>query len=431
MARVTLNARTIAKLRQDQGVSQAQLAAAAGVTPRTVSSALGGRPISGQTAQAIASALAVSPEAIVDAVLPDEVRSGDASRRTTATRADLEEKLSQGHRASVSCFAYLAGDWSILETKKAFVLPIDARVHVSVSVDDDTTMTLAEVYAWCAPDTWLLDESASEFVSRLLKKILADPKTHDVYDDLPRAAQVVIASEIPRNVSLYEEGALAMALALAMTSHTDTPRRDSDVYAARVAQSLLGGWYPDVSPAALLANRSDPVENSNQVIWIEDPDLENERAGILSAKAGWKTEFRDLPQLSVWWDGSAAAPVPRSNSVGERLDSLRTPLLFVIDEMQKAMSLNGEAREEQLGYLMQMHHQILAYGGFVDRDAHELVTRVNGLTDYVRGAKLAGSRGRGAIVVLAKRGVRSSDLTKVLKGLGLKPLEEFRSKLLL
>jgi transcriptional regulator with XRE-family HTH domain len=423
-----LDGKKIAKLRQGKGVSQAQLAEAAGITARTVSSALGGRPIFAQTARAIADALGVTPETISVAGTPPSTKtSEDAPGRISVNAVELETKLSRGRRASVSCFAYLAGDWSILETQKAFVLPIDARVHVSVV--EDSPMSV-EVFAWCAPETWLLDESASEFVNRLLKKILADRDTRLMYRDLPTSARVVIASETPRNVSVYEEGALAMALAMAMTSPVDASSRASAAYPARVAEILHRGWYPDVSPASLLANINDPVDNSNQVVWIHDPDLKAERAGIKRpTRDNWTFVDRDLPQLSVWWDGTAAAPVPRSNAVSKRLASLSGPLDFVIGEMENAMALDGEAREEQLGNLMQMHHQLLAYAGFVDRDAHELVTKVNGLTEFVRGAKLAGSRGRGAIVVLAKRGIRSSDLMKVLRGLGLKPLEEYRSKL--
>lgn len=452
MASPRIDGVTLRRLRMTSGLTQEQLADRAHVSVRTILNAQAGREISLSSAEAIARALNVRPDelfAAADVRARRDPADGNDDG-VSVDRAGIDRLLSAGKRSSASCSAYLAGDLSVLVTKMAYAIPVDAKVHVSIR-DDEVTSVRA--FFPCARDRWKVDPDVSPFVTRLVSKLLADEATRKHFPKLKTALRVTLAFEVPADVSLYEENAVAWAFATAILDDDEegtAKEREFDV--ARLAAAFVAGWYPDVAYGSLLASSHDPAEYDNRVLFfdrtaeprhvdllklyegefdVKDEDGDYQR-NIYPPAPFWTVEDRyfSVSQLSVWWDGKPAIS-SRSRSRGAPISELRSlPMRAVVDRMCQSIDVRGEGGEEQFGMLMQVHHLLLASAGFVDRDTSALIARINGLSDVVLGAKLAGGRGRGAIVVLSRRGVRADELKEKMNGLGagLRALEDFRSR---
>ena len=427
-------AKLLSLLKAEKGLTWERIAEErGGPSVRTMKYALKGKLVKRSTLDALANAFNVEPEELT---VPDR-----RVRTVSLSTEEVVAKLRDGGYGSSACCAFVAGDFSVLTTKRAFVLPVGAKVHVSVQAAKNDTA--ADAYFPKAGGGWIQDAVVSSFIARRLERALDATTFRTWFNWCPPALHVTVVSEIPAGFALYEESALALAIARALGRMYERPAAADALEQLSLAAALLTGFYADVSWATLIACNEDP-ESLDDVLFfdrrrskVDLVKLFNGDHTQLAANTRPKNKFWDVEKLdldvgmlSIWWGEAFRMQVQQRARFRRKFDTFNcAPLSFVLDQMQAAMASSGdEDFYRKLGWLMQLHQLILATGGFVDREPQEAIARVNGLPG-VLGAKLACGRGNGALIVLADDGIDRDALAASMLPLGLKPLQDFRSEL--
>ena len=176
----------------------------------------------------------------------------------------IEERLARGRYGRAAFCAYLAGDFSVLLTKRAFAVPVNAFVHASVEPAHDIDVRM---YYHCidAPGNWQFDEEYSSVIKERLAEAL---RTASTRSGLPRAFSLVLVSELPKGAALYEESAIALAVARAISRHAGSGKPDN-FQTLKLAAHFLRQWYTDVSWGTLSICSYDPGKLDRQLLYFD------------------------------------------------------------------------------------------------------------------------------------------------------------------
>ncbi len=388
-------------------------------------------------------------ERILRVVAPDRPRPNAGELNGRLDYDDVAAMLMRGERYGKAAYcAYLAGDFSVLLTKLAIAYPAHAFIHACV---EEAPVTDVRVYYRCGENLWERHEETSRTVTRRLRQGLLAAHEHFA---CAKSFRIAIVSELQRGAALYEEGALVVAIAAAVSTHPSAHEPD-DFQTLKLAATFLREWYTDASWGTLSASSHDPAGLDNDVLVFDrngdgvelfeiykhqlglpsasDVDLEVElKANFYPEEKFWKTKkrFFDVSQLEIWWNGIETTVDERT--VREWLGRFEAlPFKNLLSQMIKTLERKSgdEDWERKLALLMQSHQLMLASVNLVGTDAQKLIAKVNGLSEYVLGAKLASGRIRGAFVVLVERGISHTKFEAEMKKLGLKPLSEYRSEI--
>jgi len=394
----------------------------------TVSRALHGGDVTWQTLNGIARALGQDANSLI---APGHEPTNACSSE------DLRERLRAGSWGQAPCCAYLSGDVSVLTTKRAYIVPVDATIFVSVR---EAARTSVDLY-FPHTDGWALDEKLGRSIADGLRVHFAQPLFQSHFPWCPTSLALTIVSEVPDGVGLYEESALALALSTAIRKYCSRESDPGDWETLRLAAALLSARYTDISWATLIA-ANHGRERLDQVLFFDrqhdggidllklyrrianGDDLER---NLYPTNPFWTAEpvQFDYHNLTFWWSEKLKASVESRGPFSlERL-----PMDYVANEMEDAFSDGGgEDFYQRFGRLMQVH-QILLYSARAVRGvAQHLVSRANGFPG-VLGAKLACGRGSGALVILADSSFSPTNLRHYMQREGLKPLDAFRRRL--
>jgi mevalonate kinase/DNA-binding XRE family transcriptional regulator len=436
---VEINGPKLRSLREGKDWSQERLAKESRVGKRTIQKAEQGAEIKLVNAELIREALGLG---VVDEIIvkkPERKKPAGASRKfdLAALRADRTH-------GSAKCCAFVAGDFSVLVDKRAVAFTVEPRMHVFVSPAETTT---AEI--WVPGDgTWTLDapekHSTQQWVQRLSTR-LTSPAFRHWFDWCPKALKIAVVSELPADVALYEETAIAVAMARALEDLHGQNGRGELLPRRRLAAALLSTWYADVSWATVVActeeyddglvafdRRNDGNIGLVDLYMGVEKGIKNDwERNVYPKEPFWESERMEfkLKRLSVWWGETMTEDV----SAGVRFhdatfDRLRAG--YVLDGFEAVNDGGGEEMFRKVGLLMQLHHLELDSAGLVNRAAFDVIKKINALPG-VLGAKLACARGSGAVVVLTdKNDVKTSEqVEEKLRRLKLSPLEELRFEL--
>jgi mevalonate kinase len=357
----------------------------------------------------------------------------------------IRAKLRAGRFGSANGCAFLAGDFSVLTTKRAFLFPVDARMHVSLNPrPPDPNDFRVTMYYPKGRALWAADVDAGRHTAENLRKALSRTIAAERYPHLA-GIDATVVSELPPHFAVYEETAIALALARAIMG---TDRAKSPIHAfetLRLAALLLTGWYDDVTWATLVASSLDPHKFEGVVSFDRRNDGGIDLVGLYESSASedgapaadferniypdaqfWKERKGfsfDRNMVSIWWhdDKLVAKLEARERFQGYKLREVDVE--YVIDRMEAALKHFNEDKYRKIGLLMQLHQLELDAAQLVDREPQELINDVNDLPD-VRGAKLACWRGTGAIVVLMDPASDQKRGHTDLKKLGLRHLDE-------
>ncbi|GEM_PF-4574860 len=419
-----LNQDLLGELRVELDLTMKGLEAPTGLSARTLTTAFNGGDISLKTARAIAAAL--------KRPLSEIVEPGDAN--TTYTPEQLRKELLGGGYGRAHCSAYLIGDFSVLTTKRAYVVPVDAYVHAGVRTSAKTRVKLF------VPDEgyWVASARADD-VEDGLTRHLVDPLFRKHYPWCPKSLDVTVVAEITTGFGLHEECALALALAEAIRRHQERP--DDPQETLLLAGALLSRRYIDISWATLVGSQraADRFEvlsfnrlYDNDInltsLYKHEPIGDDLERNVYPKQPFWNvTEPRfELNDLSFWWSPT----VLRDDRDAQRipLESLRSPMQYVIDRIDQTFQAGGADLYRRFGVLMQLHQLLLASANAVRPNVQQLLTRIDDFPG-VLGAKLACGRESGAIVLLSDHSFDARKFERYMKRYDLHPLEDYRLQL--
>lgn len=425
-AKVRLNSEFMMRLREKHEFKMASLHVTTGIGLRTLGDAVAGRPTTLRTAQAIADA--------VDRPLRDLLERGyDVDEYTAET---LRNRLREGSYGSANCSAYLIGDYSVLLTKRAYMLPIAAKIHVCV---EENTRTVVDLYV-ASGDHWVRDAELGGYVENGLRLHLTNKLLLHHFPWCPIALRIGIVSEVPAGFGIHEECALALALSEAIRRHCGRPEDPEGLETLLFAGALLSARYVDISWATLVASQhgTEPAEvwsfNRNNDGGIDLLDLyeSNQRGAdmepnVYPGRALWNVVSQpqfDVNRVTVWWNEETLR-APQTSS-GRHLIR-KVPMSFVIDQIDAA-AYDGAHFPQRFGMLMRMHQLMLASVDAVRPEVQSLIARISGLPG-VLGAKLAAGRERGAIIVFGDHRFNAHEFQRRMKADRLRPLEDYLLRL--
>jgi hypothetical protein len=422
--KLKLKATYLRQILRDRGIKMNTLAQEAGVGLGTLSKAFSGNDVSEATVQALQVSLDLK---LVDMLEPGPVHA-------TYSAGQLREKLLSGSYGRAPCSAFLAGDLSVLTTKRAYVVAVDALVHVGVR---ESAKTAAELY-FPHGQHWVLDHGLSKTVGDGLRVHLGSPLLRKHFPWLPTAHHLTVVSEIPAGFALYEEVATAVALSNALRLHCKRGPDPNGEEALLLAGALLSARYRDISWATLVASqqggeRLDELiafdrHNDGGIdvlkLYRRDPDGDDFERNVYPAAPfwTWKKVGFNVANLRIYWSETKLR-VDLDSRGPFSLEQL--PMHYVLDQMDSVFKDGGEDFYRRFGLLMQLHQLTLATAQAVRRDVQQLLTRVNGFPG-VLGAKLACGRGSGAIVVLADHSIDWEAFDKHMRSDRLHDLATFK-----
>lgn len=420
-----LDASRVRDLMEKAGLTRHAVATKAGIGQRTVDKVLNGDHVSEHTVTAIVRALGCSRK--------DIEKPGDVRMRTTE---EMRKELRRGSYGRAHCCAYLIGDVSVLTTKRAFVVPVDAYVHVGVRASETMKVELF------VPDgeRWV-DSRLGGRIAEGLRRHLMDAPFRERFPWCPPAMHITVVSEIPTGFGLHEECALALALAEAVQKMQGVEDDRDGLKTLFFAGALLSVRYVDISWATLVA--SQQAATGFRVLAFDrrldgDIDLlslyrrrpkgEDLARNVYPTEPFWKTTADDqfeLNTLSFWWSEKKL----RDNRDAHPLavERLRDPMQYVFDEADSALTNHRRDFYRRFGTLMRLHQLLLVSVEATRTEVEQLLMRVDGIKG-VLGAKIACAREAGAFVVLTDYGGDKRELERPMKEIGLAPLETFRRR---
>jgi mevalonate kinase len=187
---------------------------------------------------------------------------------------------------SAPCSAFLWGDWSVLVSKKAILVPINKRVTVGLK---PSTNLDCSVYCWSdRQGEWILDEWRSAKIERVISQgWLYLSSLHDIIDSRRQFIQMCVFSDVPFGCGIHERA--AMSLALAGCLNDAFGKRDFHSHEAeQIAAILESFWYPQISWAPIVCSSRSP--NSPKLIVFDRTD--DGGIDFSSISSGDETEIR-------------------------------------------------------------------------------------------------------------------------------------------
>jgi mevalonate kinase/DNA-binding XRE family transcriptional regulator len=430
---VKINGLKLRSLRVAKRWSQGKLSDLSTVGRRTIQKAEQGAVINLDLADLIAKALDVD---VSEIIVKKPERKRPADKRPIF---DLAALRAAGMHGSAPCCAFVAGDFSVLVAKRAVAFTVEPRMHVFVAPAATTTAQI-----WVPGDgTWTLDppekHSTQEWVRRLSSR-LSSPAFRHWFNWCPEALKIAVVSELPPDVALYEETAIAVATARALERRFEQNKCGDLLPLRRLAAALLSAWYADVSWATVVACTEEydgliAFDRSNdddiQLVDLYKGIETDWERNVYPKEPFWKVtqmEFK-LKRLSVWWGETMMEDV----SAGVRFRDANFERLragYILDGFEAVDDGGGEDVFRKVGLLMQLHHLELDSAGLVNRAAFDVIEKINALPG-VLGAKLACARGSGAVVVLTDKDdkIKPGQFEEKMRHLKLSPLEELRFEL--
>lgn len=360
-----------------------------------------------------------SPDSLLDNVIfESEARTG------------FESAAAKG---SAPCCAFLIGDWSILKTKQAWVIPLDLRVRVVI--DTARSFKSRVVVYHRSGREWILDSRYSSKLTTVIQDSLEDSLIRQEFPSLPKAVHVVVFSDVEFGVALHEDAAFSLATAAALHELCRFDKRDI----LRLAGLLLCNWYAQVSWATLVCSFTEHRHASPLLYFDRSEDggidLEDityyqrqsscfDKNALLTDK-GWVTRHHPfgLDRVSVWLGERASIDIDDTLfRYSEPLKALDASIMKSIAEQMKRRLTGGQRSYDDIGLLMNMHHCALHLAGFIDHEYYRLTQMIMGQPGVLV-AKPGCARGKGAILVLTEAPLDERHaLVTFMLGYGLKPL---------
>ena len=164
---------------------------------------------------------------------------------------------------SAPCSAFLWGDWSVLVSKKAVIVPINKRV--TVGLKPSARNSDCSIYYWSdREEKWLLDERHSTKIKSLISEgWLCLSSLHELITSNHQPIQVCVFSDVPFGCGIHERAAMFLCLAGCINNVFGL----GDFHEHRVEQIaaiLESFWYPQISWAPIVCSSRSP--NSPKVI---------------------------------------------------------------------------------------------------------------------------------------------------------------------
>lgn len=276
---------------------------------------------------------------------------------------------------SAPCSAFLWGDWSVLISKKAIIVPVNKRVTVGFRpwVDD----LECRIYEWSESEAaWVLNEWHSSKMKRVISEswfYLSSLEGVIKSDCCP--IQVYIFSDVPCGCGIHERTAMNLCLAGCINSvfglETCNEHRNE-----QIAAILESFWYPQVSWAPIKCSSRSP--NSAKVMLFDrtaDGGIDFQLVGRSDGKEIDRNRFLDSGAIKVdWIDFDVTKLVPLlhkaiTTDINEvqRLYTQNLSLLRSIGfDCLSQLLINYiiDLNYEKVGMMMNLHHDILAACGF-------------------------------------------------------------------
>jgi len=322
----------------------------------------------------------------------------------------------QSASGSSQCCAFLAGDWSVLVTKRALLVGLDARVRVAISsVAEGSTAVIA--YEKSPEGFWTLNERYSVRLSAVVNRVLNWTAFRQRFPWTPKNIEVLAFSDLPFGAAAHEDAGFCLGLGGALAKLGEQQH-----LALQLGGAVLSQWYPQVSWAPLVrCHVPDPA--GKHLLFFDrtgdgginlkglatEKSLDFERNAFLP-EGSWKADWLNfgLNRITLWLGGPTAIDIDERGQYKQPVQSLHHEFAEgIVSEMRKK-AVDGDDRG--VGFMMQVHQLMLAAAGFVDQDYQQLISWINGLPG-VLGAKSACARGRGAIVLLTARPLDASSAT--------------------
>jgi hypothetical protein len=293
-------------------------------------------------------------------------------------RLSLSEKDSMlGSMAtaySAPCSAFLWGDWSVLVSKRAIVVPVNKRV--TVGFKPSTKDLDCSIYERSNTEgEWILNEWHSAKIKRMLSK------SWPYLSSLPgiinsdhQPIRVCVFSDVPLGSGIHETAAMDLCLA-GCINDVFSPGEFDRHRVEQVAVILQSFWYPQISWAPIVCSSRSP--NSSKVMIfdrISDGNLD-----FISICGGDEREIKKNQFLSEdaikidWVDFDLAKLVLLSHeAIATDLDEVHKLYGGNLGLVQSVgfgclckllVDYILDLNYEKVGMMLSLHHDILASCG--------------------------------------------------------------------
>lgn len=291
--------------------------------------------------------------------------------------SSLEKDLllkSMTHAWSAPCCAFLWGDWSVLISKKAILVPINKRVTVGLKPSANFG---CKVYYWSHTDEeWVLDEWQSVKMARVISRgWLYLSSLRNIIESKHHSIEVYVFSDVPFGSGIHERATMSLCLAACIKDAFGVEGFNNHP-TERIAAILESFWYPQVSWAPIVCSSRSP--NLPKLIVFDRTD----DGGIDFASIGSGDEMEFQRNLFL---KDTAIEVDLVDFDVTRLVVLSHKLITIdLDEVQKiytrSLDLLGSIGfgaiygllvgcisgldYEKVGMIMNLHQDILSTCGF-------------------------------------------------------------------
>lgn len=303
-------------------------------------------------------------------------------------RLSLSEKDSMlGSMASAysaPCSAFLWGDWSVLVSKRAIVVPVNKRVIVGLEPSaKDLDCSIYEHSD--TGEEWILNEWHSAKITRVISESWPYLSSlPEIINSNHQPIRVCVFSDVPLGSGIHETTAISLCLAGCINDVFGL-RNFQEHRVEQIAAILQSFWYPQISWAPIVCSSRSP--NSPKVMIFDrtsDGSLD-----FISICRGDEEEIKRNWFLSEdaikidWVDFDLAKLVVLSHEViatdldevhklyGGNLSLVQSVGFGCLAELLVDYIL--DLNYEKVGMMMNLHHDILAACGLSSTSFNSLL----------------------------------------------------------
>jgi len=312
---------------------------------------------------------------------------------------------------SAPCTAFLWGDWSVLVSKKAIVLPLNLRVTVGIKYAKCALQ--CNIYEWSNyRECWMLNELYSTKMERVFSQSLEylSSKFHLNLKPL----EIYVFGEVPFGCGVHETNAMFLAFAGCLADVYNNGRFTT-YQVEQLAAIIESFWYPQIAMADTVCSSRSPDMPSVLIFdRIDDGGIDFKRISENSFEELERNRAIDPSKFKVEWvnfDVSKFAVILHKLLVSDMDDVSRTRLFNMNNTLDSILFINfghlcsvmegGIIAQDYatVGGMMELHQALLSMCCFTPPRLDHLL-RVLRSNPKIIGTKPSCSRPYGAIIAL-------------------------------
>lgn len=312
--------------------------------------------------------------------------SEDVPTILTADRIRSMELKSLATASAPTC-AFLWGDWSVLETKKAILVPVPVRVKVLVSASERLSVRIYRpLKAAYVYDDWHSKKLQPVYTKAF--KYLAGQRRLGV---AANPFLIHLICDAPFGIGIHETAAASAGLGCCLATLQGS--RPPTLSSAEIAGIIESFYYPVMSWATIACVTECPQEKAVLLFNRQsDGGIDFREVGRGNVKEIERNRHLTLSKIERRW-----IPFDTSKLTAFYHQTVPTDLdetyRILVRQLRKLGFLGTFAKEfeeavqsvdyECVGRLMRFHQTVLAHYGFSSHEFEKLIDRLMGLPGIV------------------------------------------------